>query len=213
MSYRNRGVGAEATTTSSVSKMFAPTHVNKGTRPLLLMKETSMQHGYYLGSKVFFLFTVLFTILLFSSTEANAQRTTHLGVSPTAFVALTGAVEVGADAKLVPVGGNISQAFTVPVGKVLVLTDIIFSPKAIPASGDYLLQVTSVQPQGLATALSVTANATDASSLQVHLTGGMVFPSGSNVRVHNGFGSSGVDATAFGYLVKIGNTRQGEDAE
>jgi hypothetical protein len=159
-----------------------------------------MQRHRVLREASLFLAALLFT-LGFASSRAHAER-----IHSSAFIALGGAVTPGGTIELVPVGGNQNQPFIVPSGKDLVLTDIIISPKSFPPTGQYLWGVNAPPPFST-TALSVTSTATDASSFQVHLKTGMLFQSGSKVRVGLVFGSNDVDVSAFGYLVK----QDGED--
>jgi hypothetical protein len=153
-------------------------------------------------AKILVLLSV-FSMFLAPITPAYAQTKTHLGVDPSAMLALTGAVAVGDQRNLVIVGGNKEDAFIVPSGKVFVLTDIIISPQQIPAFGDYAIQVTPTSGSTFTTAMSVTSSAADPSSFQVNLTGGMIFKTGSKVRVLLYHGSAtSVNVSAFGYLLR-----------
>jgi hypothetical protein len=131
---------------------------------------------------------------VFLTSLAGAQA-----ITPRAMVSLAGAVAEGSTTELVPVGGNVSNPFVVPPGKFLVLTDIVISPQVFDPQGLYAWQVNASTSQ-FTTALSVTSTAEDASSFQVHLTTGMVFRAGSEVRVSLLFGSHSVNVSAFGYL-------------
>jgi hypothetical protein len=132
---------------------------------------------------------------VFLTSLAGAQA-----ISPRAMVSLTGAVAEGGSTELVLVGGNISNPFVVPPGKFLVLTDIVISPQVFfDPQGHYAWQVNASSSR-FSTALSVTSTAEDASSFQIHLTTGMVFQAGSEVRVSLVFGSNSINVSAFGYL-------------
>jgi hypothetical protein len=153
---------------------------------------------------------ILAFMLLASIAPAYAQTKTHLGVHPSAMLALGAAVGVGDTTNLQVIGGGAD--FTVPSGKVFILTDIIISPQEFPPSGDYLIQVLPSAGSTFTTALSVTSSAANPSSFQVNLTGGMVFLAGSKVRVFLNAGSgTSVNVSAFGYLVKKQDSNYGTD--
>lgn len=120
-------------------------------------------------------------------------------ISPKAMVSLTAAVAVGGMQELVPVGGDVARPFEVPAGKFLVLTDFVISPQVFSHEGGYLWQVNASENH-FTTAITVTSEARDASSFQVHLKTGMVFQAGSKVRVSLVFGSAPINTSAFGYL-------------
>ena len=122
-------------------------------------------------------------------------------VPPRDMLTLSGTVNPGATTNLVTVGSTPAQAFVVPSGKVLILTDVIIAPQVFPVvnAGDYLFQVTP-SPNGGTTALSVAAAASNPASLQVHLLTGMVFQAGSNVRGTLTSGTNRITVSAFGYL-------------
>src|SRR5438093_1585523 len=102
-------------------------------------KERSpMQHGY--GARVAVVMATVLWVLGLWPAGAPAQSI----VLPRDMLALSGTVNPGATTSLVPVGSSPAQAFVVPSGKVLILTDIIIAPPVFPVvnAGDYLLQVT-----------------------------------------------------------------------
>lgn len=136
-------------------------------------------------------------LALHSAHDARADDT-HLGISPPSMISLTGAVAVGGESNLLRLGSG--EEFRVPADKALVLTDLVLAPQVFPPSGAYQLQVL---PAGgpLSTALTLFASAEDPSSLQVSLTSGLVFRSGSAVKVALTFGSTPLNLSAFGYLV------------
>ena len=154
-----------------------------------------MQHGY--GARVAVVMATLCSVLGFVAAGAQAQSI----VPPRDMLALSGAVNPGATTNLVTVGSTPAQAFVVPSGKVLILTDIIIAPQVFPiaSAGDYAFQVTP-SPNFMTTALSVAAAASNPASFQVHLLTGMVFQAGSNVRVSLTSGNNRITVSAFGYL-------------
>jgi hypothetical protein len=140
------------------------------------------------------------TLTLHTPHEVRAEDT-HTGIFPLNMVGLIGAVAVGGERNLVLMGGNINEPFIVPENKALVLTDLVFSPQEFPSRGDFQIQVL---PAGgpFSTTLTLFASAADPSSLQVNLTSGLVFRSGSAVKVSLPNGSTSLAVSAFGYLVR-----------
>jgi hypothetical protein len=127
---------------------------------------------------------------------------THVGVRPGEMLTLVGAVAVGGTDGLRLFGSETGEAFTVPPGKALVLTDVMLSPQVFPTAGDFGLQIVA-SPGPFTTGLIVTSSSSDPSSFQVNLTTGMVFQAGSSVRAGlNAASAAPINITAFGYLVR-----------
>jgi hypothetical protein len=118
-------------------------------------------------------------------------------VNPKNIVSLTGAGAAGTPTNMIKVGS--SSPYIVPPNKSLILTDIIISPQSFPPTGAFLSQVFPSPPNLFSSSLTVTSTAADASSFQVHLNTGMVFPAGSKVTFFLNFGASGVHVSAFGF--------------
>ena len=120
-------------------------------------------------------------------------------VHPGAFVSLGTAVAVGDTVSLPRTGSP--DAFVVPPGRALVLTDIVVSPQATGVSEPFVWQI--FNGPSITTNMNVTSMPSDPSSYQVHLTTGMVFPAGSEVRFMLVFGDAAFNVSATGYLVRV----------
>ena len=121
-------------------------------------------------------------------------------VHPRTFVSLGTAVAVGETVSLPRTGST--EAFVVPPGRAFVLTDIVVSPQVLSASGPPFAWQIFNSPQ-ITTNMNVTSTPSDPSSYQVHLTTGMVFAAGNEVRFMLVFGDAPFNVSATGYLVRV----------
>lgn len=140
-------------------------------------------------------------VLLAIVPTARADIRAHGGVPAQDMRTLVGAIGVSESTNLAVAGGAAQPGFTVPPHRAFILTDIIVSPQEIPASGDFVINI--ISSPVLTTSLAIPCSATDAASFQTHLTTGMVFPAGSQIRVSLVLGSGPVNVTALGYLVPM----------
>lgn len=149
--------------------------------------------------KPYFRSSLAVILLLLVAFPIQAHSSKKLEGSLKHLVSLTGAVAVGSSRNLVTVGD--SQEFVVPAGKVFILKDVVVSPQYIPPTGYYIFQVLPSSGSLFTTALTVTSSGEDPSSFQVHLSSGMLFKSGSNVRVYlNPSSENPINVSVFGYL-------------
>jgi hypothetical protein len=96
--------------------------------------------------------------------------------------------------------------FVVPAGNELVLTDFVAQPQDAGAQGRFLIQMYDRIPNAtrLTTNINLTMDSLDASSFQLHLNSGMVFPAGSRIELILAPGSpTSLNLSAFGYLVRL----------
>ena len=140
-------------------------------------------------------------VLLAVVPTARADIRTNVGVPARDLRTLVGAIGVAESTNLAVAGGAAQPGFTVPGHRAFILTDIIISPQEIPASGDFLINI--ISSPVLTTSLAIPCSASDSASFQTHLTTGMVFPAGSQIRVSLVLGSGPVNVTALGYLVPM----------
>jgi hypothetical protein len=124
-----------------------------------------------------------------------------LSVASSNILALVTAVAIGGEIKNMQViGDDTNPDFVVPSGKVFVLTDIFVSPQSFPPpNGFYRVQILP-SVEVFTTAITLISQSNNPASFQTHLTTGMVFQSGSTVRVALTDGVSSVDVNCFGFL-------------
>jgi len=142
-----------------------------------------------------FLSAVALTCALLTVATSSGAQVVH----PNAIVSLNASVAVGDIVSLWRTGGT-TDPFVVPPGNALVLTDIVLSPQAL-ATTEIKWQV--FNSGAITTNVNGTSTPDDSSSYQLHLTTGMVFKAGTEVRFALTFADAPLNVSAMGYLVRL----------
>jgi hypothetical protein len=132
---------------------------------------------------------ILGALLLFLPFSAQAQSTPP-------YIHLGNAVGAG---QTVSLNSASAAPFVVPGGMYLLLTDFVFSPQA--QQSDYLIQINAMP--GATSQMTFQTLAAEPSSMQVHMTTGMMFPAGSVVSVSMLQGTGPINFDAFGSLLPL----------